>query len=142
MRQESASVAHNTETATILDVLERVLDKGIVIYGDIFIDIADIELLKIRLRLVICSVDTAERNGLDWWRRESVFATGGAPDGALARDKAVHPSEADERLATAQADDAAFLALKTENETLRAQLSRVEDRLATIEQIPESSGDA
>ena len=140
MRQESASVAHNTETATILDVLERVLDKGIVIYGDIFIDIADIELLKIRLRLVICSVDTAERNGLDWWRRESVFATEHTSENSIAQDQAIRPADADARPATAHADDAALLAVRTENETLRAQLSRLEDRLATVERRPESSG--
>jgi hypothetical protein len=52
---------------TLADILERVLDKGIVIAGDIQINLLDIELLTIKLRLVIASVDKAREMGIDWW---------------------------------------------------------------------------
>ena len=51
------------------DILERVLDTGVVIAGDIRVQLADIELLTIQIRLVICSVDRAEQMGMDWWKR-------------------------------------------------------------------------
>ena len=55
------------------DVLERVLDKGIVIAGDIRIKLVDIELLSIQIRLVICSVDKAKEMGMDWWVNNPIF---------------------------------------------------------------------
>lgn len=58
---------HAVESATLADVLERVLDKGIVIAGDIKIKLVDVELLTIQIRLVIASVDKAREMGLDWW---------------------------------------------------------------------------
>jgi hypothetical protein len=54
----------------LADVLERVLDKGIVIAGDIRVELVGIELLGLHLRLVVCSLDRAEEVGLDWWRNE------------------------------------------------------------------------
>jgi len=64
---------HSIETSNLADVLERVLDKGVVIAGDIKIKLVDIELLTIQLRLVICSVDKAREIGLDWWSQDSAF---------------------------------------------------------------------
>lgn len=61
---------HATDSATLADILERVLDKGVVIAGDIKIKLVDIELLTIQVRLVVCSVDKAVEMGMDWWRRE------------------------------------------------------------------------
>jgi hypothetical protein len=58
---------HSIESSTLADILERVLDKGIVIAGDIKIKIADVELLTIQIRLVVCSVDKAVEMGLNWW---------------------------------------------------------------------------
>jgi hypothetical protein len=55
------------ETANLADILERVLDKGIVIAGDIQINLLDIELLTIKLRLLIASVDRAREMGINWW---------------------------------------------------------------------------
>jgi hypothetical protein len=55
---------------SLADVLERVLDKGIVIAGDIQINLLDIELLTIKLRLVVASVDKAKEIGIDWWERD------------------------------------------------------------------------
>jgi hypothetical protein len=61
-------------------VLERVLDKGIVIAGDIKIKLVDIELLSIQLRLVICSVDKAREMGMDWWVNNPVFTSRANPE--------------------------------------------------------------
>ena len=58
---------HSIESSNLADLLERILDKGIVIAGDIRISLVDIELLTIQLRLVICSVDKAKEMGMDWW---------------------------------------------------------------------------
>lgn len=58
---------HSIESTNLADLLERVLDKGIVIAGDIRIKLVDVELLTIQLRLVICSVDKAKEMGMDWW---------------------------------------------------------------------------
>ena len=54
----------------LVDVLDRVLDKGLVIAGDIRISLANVELLTIRIRLLVCSIDKAEQIGLDWWRQD------------------------------------------------------------------------
>jgi hypothetical protein len=55
-------------TTNLLDILDRVLDKGLVIAGDVRISLANVELLTIRIRLLVCSVDKAEQIGLNWWR--------------------------------------------------------------------------
>ena len=73
-------VAHALETSTLADILERVLDKGIVIAGDIKVNIVDIELLTIQIRLVICSVDKAKEMGLDWWVNQPVFSSRAQPE--------------------------------------------------------------
>lgn len=58
---------HSIQSSNLADLLERILDKGIVIAGDIRISLVDIELLTIQLRLVVCSVDKAKEMGMDWW---------------------------------------------------------------------------
>jgi hypothetical protein len=58
------------EPANLGDILERVLDKGLVIAGDIQVNLLDIELLTIKLRLVIASLETAEQVGIDWWKND------------------------------------------------------------------------
>jgi Gas vesicle protein len=58
------------DPANLGDILERVLDKGLVIAGDIKVNLLDIELLTIKLRLVIASLDTAREVGIDWWERD------------------------------------------------------------------------
>ena len=54
--------------ANLVDILDRVLDKGLVVAGDIKISLANVELLTIRIRLIVCSIDKAEQIGLNWWR--------------------------------------------------------------------------
>lgn len=63
-------MAHPTNATNLADILERVLDKGIVIAGDIRIQIADIDLLTIKIRLVVCSVDKALAMGINWWQQD------------------------------------------------------------------------
>src|SRR5438128_3150480 len=55
-------------TTNLVDILDRVLDKGLVVAGDIRISLANVELLTIRIRLLVCSVDKAEQIGLNWWK--------------------------------------------------------------------------
>lgn len=65
-------------SATLVDLLDRVLDKGLVVAGDVSISLANVELLTIRIRLLVCSIDKAEQIGLNWWRFEPRLAR---PDG-------------------------------------------------------------
>lgn len=69
------NMAHSLQTSSLSDVLERVLDKGVVIAGDIKVKLVDIELLSIQIRLVICSVDKAKEMGMDWWANNPVFSS-------------------------------------------------------------------
>ena len=69
-------------TVNLLDILDRVLDKGLVIAGDVRISLANVELLTIKIRLLVCSVDKAEEIGLNWWKFDPNLSTAG-PAGAL-----------------------------------------------------------
>ncbi|EPH41629.1 gas vesicle protein [Streptomyces aurantiacus] len=71
--------------SNLADILERVLDKGIVIAGDIRINLLDIELLTIKLRLVVASVERAKEMGIDWWEDDPALSSG-ARRTALARE--------------------------------------------------------
>jgi hypothetical protein len=75
-----------TRTHGLVDILDRVLDKGLVIAGDIKINLANVELLTIQIRLLVCSIDKAEQIGLNWWRadpRLSVTGSGTLPAAEL-----------------------------------------------------------
>jgi hypothetical protein len=66
----------NHRVSGLVDVLDRVLDKGLAIAGDIKISLAEVELLTIRIRLIVCSIDKAQEIGLDWWKYDDHFAPG------------------------------------------------------------------
>jgi hypothetical protein len=66
----------NGRASGLVDVLDRVLDKGLVVAGDIKISLAEVELLTVRIRLIVCSIDKAEQIGLDWWRYDAHLAPG------------------------------------------------------------------
>ncbi|TPQ15623.1 gas vesicle protein [Streptomyces sporangiiformans] len=73
--------------ASLADILERVLDKGVVIAGDIRINLLDIELLTIKLRLVVASVDKAKEMGIDWWESDpSLSSRAERPDRSLTEE--------------------------------------------------------
>ena len=85
-RQRVSSVSHDlparrahSGAASLVDVLDLVLDKGLVVAGDIKVSLADIELLTLRIRLIVCSIDKAEQIGMDWWKHDRHFSPGRAP---------------------------------------------------------------
>jgi gas vesicle protein GvpA/GvpJ/GvpM family len=69
------SEGHGRSTG-LVDVLDRVLDKGLVVAGDVKVSLAEVELLTIRIRLLICSIDKAEQIGLDWWKFDHHLSPG------------------------------------------------------------------
>ena len=93
--------SHHRATG-LVDVLDRVLDKGLVIAGDIKVSLAEVELLTIRIRLLICSLDKAQEIGLDWWRY----------------DRELSPGTRRDTLA--------------EHDALRAQIRQLEERVAAL----------
>lgn len=88
---------------TLGDLLERVLDKGVVVAGDIVVNLLDIELLTLKVRLLICSVDTAQEIGIDWWKSDPFLSS--------------------------DARESQGKALEEENRDLRQRLERLEARL-------------
>jgi len=91
-------ITNATRTSNLADVLERVLDKGVVIAGDIKIKLVDIELLTIQIRLVICSVERAQAMGMNWWMSDPNLTTPRPP----IADLRPTPSSAAEELPPAQ----------------------------------------
>ena len=71
-----------TRSQGLVDVLDRILDKGLVVAGDVRINLANVELLTIQVRLLICSIDKAEQIGLTWWKRDPLL-TGDTGTAAL-----------------------------------------------------------
>ena len=82
------SLVSATRSSSLADILERVLDKGVVIAGDIKIKLVEIELLTIQIRLVVCSVERAMAMGMDWWRTDPNWSM-------LAREQSQLPSPAE-----------------------------------------------
>jgi hypothetical protein len=79
MVQRHSSTQHSLNSTNLADLLERILDKGIVIAGDIKISLVEVELLTLQIRLVICSVDKAKELGIDWWVNNPAFNSGAKP---------------------------------------------------------------
>ena len=79
---------HATEATNLADILERVLDKGIVIAGDIKIQLADIDLLNIKIRLLVASVDKAMEMGINWWQQDS-YLSSKAKDNGIEKENIV-----------------------------------------------------
>jgi len=73
-------ITHPTDAANLADVLERLLDKGVVIAGDIRIRLVEVELLTISIRLLISSVDKAREMGIDWWSHSSFLCSNVRPE--------------------------------------------------------------
>ncbi len=74
-KDSTRAITTATQGSTLADVLERVLDKGIVIAGDISVSVANTELLNIRIRLLISSVDKAKEIGINWWENNPHFSS-------------------------------------------------------------------
>ena len=72
----SSVVESHGRSTGLVEVLDRILDKGLVVAGDIKVSLAEVELLTIRIRLLVCSIDKAEQIGLDWWRYDHHLSPG------------------------------------------------------------------
>ncbi len=97
-QNKQRSITHGTSSSTLADVLERILDKGLVIAGDIKIKIVDIELLTIQIRLLICSVDKAREMGIDWWTTSPYLNPKLAPGNPQAEDLGARIARLEEAL--------------------------------------------
>ncbi len=80
---QSAPITHSVTGSNLADLLERILDKGIVIAGEIKVNIVDIELLSIQIRLVVCSIDKAREIGINFWETWPDHANGSGKRKAL-----------------------------------------------------------
>ena len=105
-------VVNGSGTTNLADLLERVLDKGIVIAGDITVSLGQVELLSIKLRLIVASIDKAQEIGIDWWRSDPALSS------------------------QANANQ-----LKKENEQLMSRLDRIEDHLRSLPSSRQASVD-
>ncbi|MCA0991289.1 MULTISPECIES: gas vesicle protein [Guptibacillus] len=81
------AIEHQMQSNTIVDVLEKVLDKGVVIAGDITVGIADVELLTIKIRLIVASVDKAKEIGMDWWENDPYLSSKAADNKTAALEQ-------------------------------------------------------
>lgn len=106
--QRNRAPAHSTSTSNLADILERVLDKGIVIAGDIKVKLVDVELLTIQVRLLVASVDKAREMGMDWWVRNPDFVASGPEE-----PKALRARIAELEQALARAPSAAPQGIET-----------------------------
>ncbi|MDN4524939.1 gas vesicle protein [Fictibacillus fluitans] len=70
-------VQQPVQSSNLLDILEKILDKGVVIAGDIKISLADVDLLTIKIRLLVASVDKAKEIGMDWWEKDPYYSSKG-----------------------------------------------------------------
>jgi Gas vesicle protein len=109
------------------DILERVLDKGIVIAGDIQINLLDIELLTIRLRLIVASVDTAREIGINWWETDPRLKAGGDETATGDRKLEERMDRLERQLSAGSHGDSR--PLEDENRRLRKRLERLERQL-------------
>jgi hypothetical protein len=75
-----AAAQPSRQPTNLADLLERVLDKGIIIAGDIKVNLLDIELLTIKIRLLVASVDKAQEMGIDWWRNDPMLSSSAGSD--------------------------------------------------------------
>ena len=76
-----------TRSHGLVDILDRVLDKGLVVVGDIKINLANVELLTIQIRLLICSIDKAEQIGMNWWRNDPRLSAPAFPQQSIQQPK-------------------------------------------------------
>jgi hypothetical protein len=92
----AGAITHSVTTSSLADILERVLDKGIVIAGDITIALADVQLLSIKVRLLVASVDKAREIGIDWWETDPALSSAArkAQDENLALQQRIERLEA------------------------------------------------
>src|SRR5690349_11621204 len=132
-------MAGERQSANLADLLERILDKGIVIVGDVRVNLLDIELLTIKLRLLVASVDRAREMGIDWWEHDPSLSSkartdhsdgGGRVEGAADRELLEENRRLRERLAALEAGDGATAASDTASDSERSGARRTEGKEA------------
>jgi hypothetical protein len=116
--EPGSGAARGSQPSSLADVLDRVLDKGLVIAGDISISLAQVELITIKIRLLLASADKAKEMGIDWWTRDPALSGGGGGGDAEDMDK-------DE--------------LVEQNRALREEMAALQDRLHALLHQPEST---
>jgi len=99
MERTRPKLTHATDTSNLADILERVLDKGIVIVGDIKVKLVDIELLTIQIRLMIASVDKAREMGMDWWLKNPDLTSSAGKDQLPGQDPRAELADLKRRIA-------------------------------------------
>jgi hypothetical protein len=111
----SNSINQSTSGSSLGEILEKILDKGVVIAGDISIALADVELLTIKIRLVIASIDKAEEMGIDWWKT----------DPSLSSKAKREQEEKDERN---RLEELQAMQLQEQNRVLLERLEKLENK--------------
>jgi hypothetical protein len=135
----SAGGMTSPEGATNLaDVLERVLDKGIVIVGDIRVNLLDIELLTIKLRLIVAGVDTARRIGINWWETDPWLSGREEGDDQRALSERVRRIEGQLESSSRSGGDRS---LDDENNALREEVERLQRQLERSSSSGEAGND-
>jgi hypothetical protein len=110
-------------STNLADILERVLDKGLVIAGDIQVNLLDIELLTIKLRLVIASLETAREVGINWWENDPWLS---ADAGRRAEERELREQRRAEERELREQNRAGERELREENRRLRGRISELE----------------
>jgi hypothetical protein len=111
-------IVHPTDGTTLADLLERILDKGLVIAGDIRIRLVEVELLTINIRLLIASVDKAREIGIDWWTRSSFLCSQAKPE--------LHPTAQACAAGAPELQGPSAERLESELRELRSRIDRLE----------------
>lgn len=111
----SSSLNQSTSGSSLGEILEKILDKGVVIAGDISIALADVELLTIKIRLVVASIDKAKEMGIDWWESDPNLSSK-----AKAEKERKEALEKEEELQTKM--------LQEQNKLLMERLSKLEEK--------------
>jgi hypothetical protein len=120
----------SSQSATLVDVLDRILDKGLVVAGDVKISLANVELLTIRIRLLVCSIDKAEQIGLNWWQYDRSLLQPAVPE-------PVPEAVLDPPAPTAAQEAATETALQVQR--LEARIAELERRLVEAGQPIEAA---
>jgi hypothetical protein len=128
--------ARARQSDTLADILERVLETGIVVAGDIRVNLNDVELLTIKIRLIVCSVDKAQEMGMDWWKNADYLNAGHGTrlsEGGADEDGAGDAAEAQARGERASGASERDEALARQLETLNERLARMEKRIDRLD---------
>lgn len=124
---------------SLVDVLDRILERGLVVAGDIRVNLADVELLTIQVRLLVCSVDKAEAIGLDWWKTDPRLSRAGR-DGEAGADLPGSLASIEERLNDVQRRLDALDHGRAEEVPSEEEEEEEEDRSEEDQQEPSEGG--